>query len=593
MSELAFSYRRGGLHFPALRLWLDAPTAIGPSEVVCVSHAHSDHTGAHKSVVFSGPTQKLMRVRVAGKRQETALEYGVARRLAGLGPHPEDCQTQLTLLPAGHILGSVMVFLQGEEGSLLYTGDFKLRRGLSAEACRPREADVLIMETTFGRPQYVFPPSETVWSGVIRFCREALDNDETPVLLGYSLGKAQEILCGLSPSGLPISVARSVGPLSRVYEECGVILPPSEPWDGGPLSGRVLVAPPGQNVAALRQKLGPCRLAVLTGWALQAGCHRRYGADAAFPISDHADFPELLEFVRKVRPRKVYTLHGYAADFAAHLRDLGYDAEPLSQEDQLHLGLSLPHVVATECVPCGPRSVPQSERESEEVSLSFGGSFHVFAGVCAHLFSLPVKAEKISCLAEYLPTLETDDLRSVVTWWMGGRAVGHPAGRGRWTAGWLRRVLSRAADVPGEEIRRGELCHGTLAEAMVDIWHQRESLTESGAPALPKPVDIQEVDQLLRGFGDLAGATARAGEWEAMFRRCRTMEVRVLVHILLGTLRIGLKPSRLAEVVAQACPGVGDDLIQWGMGGAVEEGKARAEGGNPPTADMQLFLLGT
>jgi Cft2 family RNA processing exonuclease len=136
MSELAFSYRRGGLHFPALRLWLDASTAIGPSEGVCVSHAHSDHTGAHKSVIFSGPTQKLMRVRVAGKRQETALEYGVARRLAGLEPHPENCQTQMTLLPAGHILGSAMVFLEAEQGSLLYTGDFKLRRGLSAEACQ-------------------------------------------------------------------------------------------------------------------------------------------------------------------------------------------------------------------------------------------------------------------------------------------------------------------------------------------------------------------------------------------------------------------------------------------------------------------------
>ena len=208
------------------------------------------------------------------------------------------------------------------------------------------------------------------------------------------------------------------------------------------------------------------------------------------------------------------------------------------------------------------------------------------------MFSLPVKAEKISCLAEYLPTLETDDLRSVVTWWMGGRAVGQPAGRGRWVFGWLRRVLSRAAEIPEEEIRRAELCHGTLAEAMVDIWHQRDALTESKAPALLNPVDIQEVDQLLREFSNLAGATARAGEWEAMLRRCRANEVRVLVHILLGTLRIGLKPSRLAEVVAQSCPGVGDDLIQWGMGGAAEEGKARTEGGNPPGADSQLFLLG-
>lgn len=593
MSELAFRYNRGGLHFPALRLWLDAPAAVGPKEGVFVSHAHADHTGAHKSVLLSAPTRKLMRVRVAGKRQETVLEYGVPQSLAGLGPHPENCQSQMTLLPAGHILGSAMAFLEAEEGTVLYTGDFKLRHGLSAEACFPRPAEILIMETTFGRPQFVFPPPEVVWSGVLRFCREALDNDETPVLLGYSLGKAQEILCGLTASGLPISVAPSVALLSQVYQECGVVLPPTEPWDGEPLSGRVLVAPPGQNVAALRKKLGPCRLAVLTGWALQDGCHYRYGADAAFPISDHADFPELLEFVRQVRPRKVYTLHGYAADFAVHLRDLGYDAEPLSQEDQLHLGLSLPRSVVAEYVPSSAPPIPRWARQYGNAAVSFEGSFHAFAGVCARLSSLSVKAEKISFLAEYLPTLETDDLRSVVTWWMGGRAVGHPAGCGRWTAAWLRRVLSRAAGVPEEEIRRAELCHGTLADAMVDVWCQREALMESATPAWRRPVDIREVNQLLREFSDLTGATARAGEWEAVLRRCRTMEVRILVHILLGTLRIGLKSDRLAEMVAQSCPEVGDDLIQWGRGGAAGEGQARTEGGNPPGADSQLFLLGS
>jgi DNA ligase 1 len=98
-----------------------------------------------------------------------------------------------------------------------------------------------------------------------------------------------------------------------------------------------VLAPPGANLAALRRKLGRCRVAVLTGWAVDPGCRFRYRADAAFPLSDHADFPDLVELVKRVAPRRVFTLHGFAADFAAHLRTLGFDARALSEDEQLEL----------------------------------------------------------------------------------------------------------------------------------------------------------------------------------------------------------------------------------------------------------------
>jgi len=322
------------------------------------------------------------------------------------------------------------------------------------------------------------------------------------------------------------------------------------------------------------------------------GCHYRYGADAAFPISDHADFPELMEFVRQVRPRKVYTLHGYAADFAVHLRDSGFDAEPLSQQDQFHLGLSLPVPTVTRFASVGPRSGPPGDEGFGTVSEPDAGSFESFARVCDRLLTLQEKAGKTACLAAYLPTLGMDELRPVVTWWMGGWAVGQPPWAGRGMVGWLRRVLSRVVGVQESEIRRAELCHGTLAEAMVDIWLQRGSLTESEVPDRLRPVGIREVDRLIREFNSLAGATARAAEWETLFRRCRAIEVRVLLHILLGTLRMGLKPARIAEVVLRVCPGAGEDLIRWGMAGALEAGQGGGKPGRPPVVEVQLDLLG-
>src|SRR6185369_15062669 len=148
---------------------------------------HSDHTAEHREVILSEPTARLMQARLPGERREHVLRFG-ERRSFGTGR----CEFHLTLLPAGHIFGSAMALVEHGNESLLYTGDFKLRPGLSAEKCQPVHADALVMETTFGRRHYVFPPTDSVLQGILRFCRESLDNDETPVLLGYSLGKSQE-----------------------------------------------------------------------------------------------------------------------------------------------------------------------------------------------------------------------------------------------------------------------------------------------------------------------------------------------------------------------------------------------------------------
>src|SRR5207253_8038579 len=135
--------------------------------------------------------------------------------------------------------------------SLLYTGDFKLRRGLSAEPCEPARAqgaDLLIMETTYGRPVYQFPPTANVLDGVVRFCREAIDNEETPVLLGYSLGKSQELLRGLADAGLAILLHESVFKLTKIFEQLGHKFPPYEKFEGRPASGKVLICPPMSNL---------------------------------------------------------------------------------------------------------------------------------------------------------------------------------------------------------------------------------------------------------------------------------------------------------------------------------------------------------
>jgi DNA ligase-1 len=334
VSALSLQFVRGGVWLPPLGLWLDPhQRQIGP-ERVFVSHAHSDHTAAHREVILSVPTARLMRARSVKARMAHALNFGETRGFQGA-----EVPWQITLLPAGHIFGSAMAFVEAGGESLLYTGDFKLRRGLSAEPCEPRHADVLVMETTYGRPEYQFPPTDSVLQEVIRFCRETLGSGETAVLLGYSLGKSQELLCALADAGLPIMLHDTVHKLTQVYEQLGRKFPEYERFDPGNAARKVLLCPPHANRSPMLRNLGPSRLAIFTGWAVEPSCRFRYGADVAFPLSDHADFPDLIEMVKRVAPGKVYTLHGFAADFARTLRSLGFDAQSLSEDEQLELAL--------------------------------------------------------------------------------------------------------------------------------------------------------------------------------------------------------------------------------------------------------------
>jgi DNA ligase-1 len=182
-------YERG-VYLPRQDLWLDPRDA---KQFAFVSHAHSDHIAPHEEIIVSERTARLMQSRLPGSRTEHILPFGEKRMVHGV---------DLMLLPAGHIFGSAQCFLFAGNETLLYTGDFKLRPGKSAELAEWRKAETLIMETTFGLPRYRFPPTEQVINQIIAFCQETIDDSGVPVLLGYSLGKAQEILCSLDGAGL-------------------------------------------------------------------------------------------------------------------------------------------------------------------------------------------------------------------------------------------------------------------------------------------------------------------------------------------------------------------------------------------------------
>jgi Cft2 family RNA processing exonuclease len=320
-----------GIHLPQIGWHLDGVRGLERS---FVSHAHSDHIARHELSLCTAPTARLMQARLRGrKRGVIELPFCTEHRL-GDG-------TRVVLHPAGHILGSAQFWAENEHGRLLYTGDFKLRRGGAAEPCATPRADVLIMETTFGLPRYVFPPPEVVRAQIIDFCLRALADGVVPVLHAYSLGKTQELLSLLRGSGLAVMLEREARRLTHIYEEFGVAFDPHEELDPARAAGHVVICPPyGVRSVSLRD-LPRRRTAVVTGWAVDRSTQYRARCDAAFPLSDHAGFDDLLLFVEAVQPKVVLTVHGFAEEFAATLRARGIEAWALGRENQLDLPLTL------------------------------------------------------------------------------------------------------------------------------------------------------------------------------------------------------------------------------------------------------------
>jgi len=301
-----------------------------------VSHAHGDHMGVHEQAIATPATAALAEYRT-GLQGVAELDYGTPFDFC---PH-----TRLRLLPAGHVVGSAMVHVTRPEGSLLYTGDFKLRECLTVPRAEPCEADVLVMESTFGLPLFRFPPWRQVVDQLVEVVADAMKAGRQPVVMGYSLGKSQEITRILTGAGFPVTAHGAVFQMNRIHEKLGVPLGPYRRYSPAdfhgpralPLEERgVLVAPP--NVARsgfVTRFENPCRV-ILTGWAMLKNAKYRYGVDHALPLSDHADFDELLELVERVRPKKVYSHHGYR-EFADTLRARGHDAELARPDEQLRL----------------------------------------------------------------------------------------------------------------------------------------------------------------------------------------------------------------------------------------------------------------
>ncbi|HUI86906.1 MAG TPA: MBL fold metallo-hydrolase RNA specificity domain-containing protein [Nitrososphaerales archaeon] len=319
----------GGLHVSSnggiqvdygdTRYLLD-PKGSTSADYAFVSHAHVDHM--HRA-------SKSERIIASTATRDLALARGY-----DLGETLETLEG-VDLLDSGHILGSRAIRIDDE---LLYTGDASGRERAFLGKCRTKTAKVLVMETTYGLPRYVFPPTAKLVRDVNSLIGAAFDKGRPVVLMGYQLGKAQ-LLSYFFSSWSPLYLHEGVARINDVHRRHGVSLrtgrrfDPANGTEGIPRGPWVMITPmtTGRSrfMAALKKQYGAVLIA-FSGWALGEGYCRSLGIDYAFPLSDHCDYPELIKLVQEVSPETVYTTHGFAQEFASDLRKMGFTARTLS-----------------------------------------------------------------------------------------------------------------------------------------------------------------------------------------------------------------------------------------------------------------------
>jgi putative mRNA 3-end processing factor len=297
-------------------------------DINVLSHAHGDH-------LYDDPPDGMICSALTAALAESRREDAGA---LARGTSPE-----IELHEAGHVAGSRAAEITDPDSgrTYCYTGDISTRSRSYLTGFEPPEADVLVTETTYGSPEYVFPEQAEIEAEIVDWLDETANR---PVLLfGYSLGRAQKLqLLAREADRTRLLVSKAIDRINEVIEAFVDVSFDAE--RSGPdtelEAGDALVLPSGTNnlafVDSIVEETGALK-AGFSGWAVNEAFRYRGDYDATFPLSDHCDFAELEGVVKTIDPEIVYTHHGFADEFAAHCTSLGYEARTLKR-NQTALG---------------------------------------------------------------------------------------------------------------------------------------------------------------------------------------------------------------------------------------------------------------
>lgn len=300
-----------------LRISLDKKES--GSDIDFISHAHADHLAAAKSsktVLASMQTIQLIE-----QAQNITITQG------------RNDYEGFRLIEAGHMLGSRQLCIENESSGkrIIYTGDFQTVRSKTSRPIEVLDADILIMDSTYESPLIRFDDKYEVESKIQDWTRRRLE--EGIVIFGaYAIGKAQELIAILNDAGMRPVVSRKIGRVSGVYTDNGIPLEYSSAEDCGSgyediIRGNFVGITETRDLQTMKAGLGMAHnkkvfTAVATGFAKIF----RFNTDAQFPLSDHADFGQSVDYIEATGAKEIIPYGANAEAFTRNLSQRGYNS---------------------------------------------------------------------------------------------------------------------------------------------------------------------------------------------------------------------------------------------------------------------------
>jgi len=280
---------------------------VRPVARAVITHGHADHARAgHGAVLATRETLDIMAERYGEG-------FAGAVQAAAYGEAVDRDAVQVSLVPAGHVLGSAQAVVRWKGLTMVVSGDYKRRRDPTCPPFEPVACDVFISEATFGLPVFRHPDDA---QEIARLLRSVAQFPERAHLVGaYALGKAQRIIRLLREGGYDrtIYVHGALERLNRLYEAHGIDLGPLAPATTASkqdFAGAVVIAPPSAIADRWARRFPDPVTAFASGWMQVRARARQRGVELPLVISDHADWDELTRTVDDLRPAELWITHG-------------------------------------------------------------------------------------------------------------------------------------------------------------------------------------------------------------------------------------------------------------------------------------------
>jgi putative mRNA 3-end processing factor len=295
--------------------WGAAPRAL-------ITHAHGDHARPGSQAYLCATPCAPLLARRLGPAPIQTLAYGEHLTLG---------QVTVSLHPAGHVLGSAQIRIEGPGGVWVVSGDYKRAPDPTCDPFEPVRCDVFVTESTFALPIYHWDPAAAVVADLLAWWHDNGQRGRTSICFCYTIGKAQRLLAELAAvTDRPVLVHGMLLPVIDVYRDAGVRMLPTQALlerpRGTSLAGELVLAPLSARGTPWMRRLGQLSDALASGLIRVRGVRRQRAYDRGFVLSDHADWPALLETIAATGASRVLATHGHADTLARYLRERGVEA---------------------------------------------------------------------------------------------------------------------------------------------------------------------------------------------------------------------------------------------------------------------------